>query len=57
MGKNKGRYSFAGTLKAIENTMEFSYPFILQLRPLTFGPGLSTLLMIGTSRFGLALFF
>ncbi len=49
MGKIKGRYSFAGRLKAIENTMEFSHLLILPLRPLPCGPGPPTLLMTRTS--------
>ena len=49
MKKDKGRYSFAGRQKALENTKEFSHLFILQLRPLPFGRGPPTLLMTRTS--------
>ncbi len=49
MGKDKGRYSFAGRLKAIENTMDLSHLFILQLWPLHFGPRPPTLLITRTS--------
>ena len=49
MGKDKSRYLFAGRLKTIENTMKFSHLFILQLRPLLFGLGTLTLLIMRTS--------
>ncbi len=49
MGKDKGRYSFVGRLKAIENTIEFSHLSFLQLWPFFCGLGLPTLLMTRTS--------
>ncbi len=57
MGKDKSKYSFAGRLKALENTTEFSHLFILQLQPLPRGPEPPTLLMTRTSWLVLTLFF